>query len=126
MYVYLYLYLYLYLYVYLYLYFYLYLYYIYIFIYLYLYLSTLTFLFFFGFHSSLTLLVTLRFLLSVFCSAFKKEVFSIISSFSKMCLTNAHTYQANYVTKTKLINEVTVITAHEESKYLTPLLLPSQ
>ena len=43
-----------------------------------------------------------------------------------MCLTNAHKYQANYVTKTKLINEVTVITAHEESKYLTPLLLPSQ
>ena len=43
-----------------------------------------------------------------------------------MCLTNACKYQANYVTKTKLINDVTVISVHEESKYLTPLNLPSQ
>ena len=41
-----------------------------------------------------------------------------------MCLANARKYQVNYVTKTKLINDVTAI--HEESKYLAPLNLPSQ
>ena len=44
---------------------------------------------FFAFHFSLTLLVAVRFILSMFCSAFKKEVVSTINSFFKMCLTNS-------------------------------------
>ena len=77
-------------------------------IYIYIYLSILI-LPFFAFHVSLTLLVTVRFLLSVFCSAFKEEVLFTINSFSEMCLTNNRKYQANYVTKTKLLNYLTVI-----------------
>ena len=50
------------------------------------------------------------FLLSVFCSVFKKELLSAISSFSKKRLTNNYKYQANYITKTKLIIDVIVMT----------------
>ena len=67
---------------------------------------------FFAFHVSLTLHVTVCLFLSVFCSAFKKEVLFAVNSFSKMCLTNSRKYQANYVTKTKLINDVTVISVY--------------
>ena len=35
-----------------------------------------------------------------------------------MCLTNTRKYQANYAMKTKLINDITVISVHEVSKYL--------
>ena len=57
----------------------------------------------------ITLLVTVRFLLSVFCSPIKKEVLFAVNTFSKMCLTNNRKYQANYVMKTKLINNGAVV-----------------
>lgn len=34
--------------------------------------------------------------------------------------------QANYATKSKLINGVFVVSVYEETKYLAPLNLPSQ
>ena len=46
----------------------------------------------------------------MFCSVFKKELLSAISSFSKKRLTNNYKYQANYITKTKLIIDVIVMT----------------
>ena len=49
---------------------------------------------------------------SVFGSAFIKEVLSAISSFSKICLTSNYKYQGNYITKTKLIIDVTVISVY--------------
>ena len=54
---------------------------------------------------------TCNHLLSSFSVLFslKKEVFSAISSLFTICLTNNCKYQANYITKTKLIIDVTVI-----------------
>ena len=49
---------------------------------------------------------------SVFGSAFIKEVLYAISSFSKICLTSNYKYQGNYITKTKLIIDVTVISVY--------------